>query len=321
MKRTVIVCLALLSACQSESELRFVSTLDAPTNGVRFSADGNESHVGMSGMTCTVSTEWGCPTDDADLPTEREVVLDHYEDRTLAASDGFVHEIDAGGWIRDADKAIPQVHEARYTAKGVLLLRGDDSACAVQLEGAETALPTELCAEGLEVTVDRSRATFYAATPDGVVAIDLGGVQKVSKTGDLVAWDAKLDQLYVATTGKSEVLALTAEGAEIWTTDVGLPIQDLEARGDTGQVLVMAKDEEGFGRLFRLDGKTGKIRGSSQLPDGEGDLVVSDNGQGVGIIRPDNVHFFELVVTSEGEEPVLEEDPKDCLDGQRYGSD
>ena len=106
---STVACLLALGACQSESELRFVSTLDAQTNGVQFSQDGNQSHVGMSGMTCTVSTEWGCPTDDADLPTEREVVLDHLDGQTLAASDSAVHVIDGSGWIREADIPVPQV--------------------------------------------------------------------------------------------------------------------------------------------------------------------------------------------------------------------
>lgn len=318
---STLVLLATLAACQSESELRFVSTLDSETSGVRFSEDGTQSHVGMAGMTCTVSTEWGCPTDDADLPTEREVVLDHYEGQTLAATADAVHIIDAEGWVRDADLPVSAVHAARYTDRGVLMLRGGSDSCEIQVGDTHTDVPDSFCVEGLQPDVDRTRGAFYIAAVDGVYALDETGAHLLAEDADLVAWDPTLQQAYLADKGGTVVTAVKRDGTLVWTTDVGLPISDLETRGTTGQVLVLVEDEDGLGSLIRLSGEDGKRMGESTVPTDEGDVVVSDNGLTVGIILPEQVHFFELVRPDEGEQAAPEEAPKDCLRGDRLGID
>jgi len=308
------------SACQSENELRFVSTLDAVTNGVVFTEDGNDSHVGMEGMTCTISTEWGCPIDDADLPTQEERILDHFEGVTLASSVAAVHKIDSEGWLRTEDVAVSSVRAARYASGGMLMLRGDADACFVQRGEEESQVPGLLCDDGIQVEVDRSKGALYAATPDGVYVMDASGAEKMVE-GDLVAWDPSLNHVYTATTGDTTIVANTRDGDLVWTADVGLPIGSIATRGKKGQLLVLAEGTDGFGSLIRLDGADGTIMGSSDLPDSEGDLEVSGNGHTVAVVRSEEVHYFSLVLESEGETEVVERDPPSCLQDDRVSAD
>ncbi len=316
----IAACAILASACQSENELRFVSTLDAETNGVRLDEDGINAHAGMAGATCTVSTEWGCPIDDADLPTTEERVLDHFEGMTLASSVGAVHQIDADGWRRGEDVDISLVRAARYTSGGMIMLRGDADACFVQQGDQQSKVPGKLCTEGIEVEVDRTAGALYAATNDGVFTVDVDGATKVVD-GDLVAWDKKLEHLYTATTGETTIRATNTSGAEVWTVDLGSPINDIATRGNKRQVLVLTQGSDSFGDLYRLDGLTGKVLGSSELPDADGDMEVSGNGKTVAVVRPEEVHYFEMVIESEGETEVVERDPPSCLQDDRISPD
>jgi len=322
MRNASIIATAALTlgACQVENELRFVSTLDAETNGVVLADDGNNTHVGMEGMTCTVSTEWGCPIDDADLPTTEERVLDHFEGQTLATSIGGLHTIDSTGWQRDADISVTSVRAARYAAGGLMVLRGDARACFVQQGAHETAVPGNLCTEDLDVEIDRADSALYTAASDGVYAIEMTGAKKVSD-GDLAAWDPALRQLYTATAGETVLTASKRRGAEVWTVDLGLPILSIAARGNRGQVVVLAEAADEFGSLFRLNGVDGSQLGVSDLPDSEGSLEVSGNGKMVAIVRDDEVHFFSMVLESEGELDLPEKDPVACLQDDRIAAD
>ena len=319
---SIIAVLAIAaSACQSENEMRFVSTLDAETNGVAMSRSGNDSHVGMSGMTCTISTEWGCPIDDADLPTREERVLDHYDGMTLATTAGTVHQIDAQGWRRTDDIAAAGVRAARYATKGMMIVHGDADACFVQQGDQQTSIPGILCDEGLDVEVDRGGSALFTATRHGVYVVDLErGAEKVIE-GDLVAWDTTLNQIYTATSGETTVIATQRDGTEVWTTDVGLPITSIATRGDKGQVLVLTESTDGFGNLVRLDGIDGSTLGNSELPDSVGEVEVSGNGQTVAIVRPTEVHYFSMVLESEGESEVVERDPPSCLQDDQISAD
>jgi hypothetical protein len=320
-KASHVAALALaVTACTSENELRFVSTLDATTYGVALSEDGNNSHVGMSGMTCTVSTEWGCPVDDADLPTEEERVLDHFEGLTLASSTGAVHQIDADGWRRTDDIEVDGVRAARYTNQGLLMIRGDSEACFVQSDSTQTSVPGALCDTDVKVQVDRDAGVLYAATGKAVYTVDEEGADKIEQS-DLVAWDRRLEQRYTATNGESTLHATTRDGNEVWTTDLDLPIRSLSARGNKGQVLVLTDSSDGFGLLHRLDGETGRPLSSSELPDSAGEIEVSGNGHAVAIIRDEEVHFFSLVIDREGESEVVEENPPSCLQDDRISAD
>jgi len=309
-----------VTACTSENELRFVSTLDAETNGVALSEDGNDGHVGMAGMTCTISTEWGCPVDDADLPTTEERVLDHFEGMTLASSSLAVHQIDADGWRRTDDLEIDGVRAARYTQKGLLLVRGDRDDCVVQSGQQQTSVPGALCGDHVEVEVDREKGALYAATGKGVYALDEKGAEQIDP-GNLVAWDRTLKHIYTATRGEPVIHATTRGGEPVWSTDLGTPIRSIATRGDKGQVLVLTDSSDGFGIMHRIDGETGKTLSSSDLPDSAGDIEVSGNGHMVAIIRDEEVHFFSMVIDSEGESEVMERNPPSCLQDDRVSAD
>ena len=194
----------------------------------------------------------------------------------------------------------------------MLVVHGDAEACYIQLGVQQTAIAGELCNEELDTEVDRSHNALYTAVGDDIYAVDIGGANKLA-SGDLVAWDPTLKQVYIATSGKTTVTAIQRNGTEIWSVDVDMPITSIATRGDTGQLLVLAQKSDGFGRLIRIGGFDGGRLGGSNLPDADGDVEVSGNGTMVAVVREDNVNFFSMVIESEGEVEQPEKDPATCL--------
>lgn len=291
----VVVCLAAW-ACASENELRYTATLDADTRGVVLTEEGDASVAAMSGTTCTIDPRWGCPVDDADLPTAEESVVDHHRGVTLGVSPRGLHQIDRDGWKRGSDLGIPAVATARLTEAGVAAVWNDGTRCAAVSGGEAYAAPDAACAN-LDVTVDRDAGVLYVATDEGVYALGRSEARQLLIEGskpDLVSWDPKLGQLYAAVTGSDIVIAVDPQGKKVWATQLAGAIQSVETRGRLGELLVLLKGDDGLGTLDRLDGETGDELGSSTVPDGEGEVVTSDDGTTVAIVREDEVHFFEL---------------------------
>ena len=315
MRRSIpVACLLAATACVSESELRYTSTLQAETAGVALSDDGLDGYAAMSGTTCTIDASWGCPVADEDLPTEEERVEDHYLGLTLGRSAVGLHTIDHGVYRQSLDIPEAAVRSARLYDGGAVMVAGDLKRCTVHHLGvADVDVPVEVCGDGVALRVDRREGTLYASTSGGVYRIDATGAYRMRAAGDLVAWDASLGLLYTADAGGSELMALRSSGEEVWAVTSGGAITDLAARGQRGQVLVQVERSDGLGGLERRDGETGRLLGRSTLPDADGDLVVSDNGRTLAFVRPTEVNFFSL--DTEGDaEPVIDETPPVCID-------
>ncbi len=210
--------------------------------------------------------------------------------------------------------AAPTIRSARLFDGGAVMVAGDVRRCTVErLGGASIEVPGALCDEAVELSIDRRDGTLFVSTSDGVYRVDATAAARVSGAGDLVAWDATLGLLYTATKGETELSALRTTGDVAWSVEAGGPIADLAARGRRGQVLALIERADGLGAIERRDGESGRLLGRSMLPDDGGDVVVSDNGRTVGIVRPGEVHFFSLD-TEGDEQPVVDETPPECID-------
>lgn len=309
---TVFVAAAAAAGCKSENELRYTATLQAETAGVAMSDDGLDAFAAMAGTTCTIDANWGCPTDDEDLPTEEEQVADHFGHETLGVSSEGVHTITDGVWLPEADLAVTGVKTASLVEGGgnVAIGLGDDGCFAEWSDGDVVAVPDAACAEGARYSVDRHTGTMFVAGDGQMLAVERAVTRDLGVPGDLVAWDPVLELLYTAESGTRELRALTSAGAEEWSVTTSGDIASIAARGDRGEVLALVSRDD-LGGMERRDGETGRLLGSSAMPDDDGHIAVSLNGIKIAVVRDDMVHFFAL--DPEGEAPVVDPTPPVCI--------
>lgn len=306
MTRALPILLAAVGCAQNASELRHTATLDAETDGVVLSYDGTDAWAAMRGTTCTIDTSWGCPTQDLDLPTEDEHIVDAFEGTTLATSSQGVYILEGGAWVDTLD--LEGVRTARITHEGVLVVAGDATDCALTSAFGSIELPAAVCAAS-DVTVDRAGA-LIAATEDGLYRLDPAGVVRIEGSGDTVASDPATGILVTAARGTSTLVGRSDAGV-VWTVDAPGPVKSLAMRGDRGEALVLV-DEGDRGSLVRVDAADGSTLASYPLPTAEGQVVVSGDGRTLGIVHPEQVHWYRLEV--DGEEAVVDADVPSCLD-------
>lgn len=309
----LVTCVLLVSACGIENEIRHTATLQSQTDGVVLSEDGFDSFAAMSGTTCTIDTAWGCPTRDDDLPTSEERLFDHYRGQTLGGSDLGVHTID-GTWIPALDMDIEGVHHAKLTDSGVVVLSGDEQTCVVQQGGVSTEVPGEACRSMTTIAVDRLDGSLLVGTPAGALRISDGVAVWQDEASDLVAFDSKHEGRYFAEQESGEIRAFDLTDELLWRVDTEGSVQSIAPRGDTGDLVALVKTADGFGAILRFDGETGKLLGSSVVPEGEGEIVVAENGHVVGIVREEEVHYYAFGIANEPE-PVDPTPPESCMDG------
>lgn len=317
MRRGALALVLLAGACTTEGELSYTSTLQAETQGVRLSYDGLDAYAAMSGTTCQIDTSWGCPTADADLPTDDERVSDHFDGLTLAVSDAGVHVIsDTQEWLQADDLAIDDVRDAKLTAMGILVIAGDSDSCMLSSEDGSQVLPGALCAIDAITTVDRGDSALVVGTTDGVYRVDETGAERLAETADLVSAGVN-GVVYMAQSGGTDLIALDRNGGLLWETQTDGAIHSLAPRGDKGSVLVLTENGS-VGSLLRIDGE-GQEQAAYAVPGADGELVVSGNGRTVGIVTPEAVHYYSLDLA--GEEPVVDTTPSgSCIDTQSWNT-
>lgn len=313
MRHVLLLASATLVGCAIENELRYTATLDASTHGVVLTDDGLQSHAAMSGTTCTIDPRWGCPTDDADLPTEDETVVDHHGGITLGRSAVGVHTITGSAWDAVDDLLLTDVRVARLTDAGRVVLAGTPQTCALHVDGADpTGVPESLCAEGVRASVDRERSDLWVAADDGLYRVGARGIARFGSDGaDRVARDATRRLTFLAHTGGTALRALDDDGSPVWSVATGGSIRSMATRGDKGDVLVLVSRPDGFGVIERRDGASGLLRSASEVPDGDGELAVSGNGAAIAIVRADQVHYYAMDVA--GEQAVVDPTPPRCM--------
>jgi len=313
----VVVC-ALAAACGSEQELRYTSTLEAETSGLALSERGDAAHAAMSGTTCTIDPEFGCPIADADLPSAEEAVLDHRDGITLGRSPRGLHKVDADGWRRTDDLAIDGLKTAKLVDGGTAMLWGDTDQCWTQRgDGDAIEVPGAACADGAAVEVDRRRGTLFVASDLGLVTVDDAGSQTLARIDeDLVSWDASLRQLYVAHEGSSLVRAITRRGEEVWTYETEGTVRSIASRGKHGEVLILSRGADGYGTIHRVDGSNGNDQGSTEVPVSDADLEVSADGGAVALVCTSEVHFYAFE-RDDADTGTITRDPPNCIQPQR----
>lgn len=304
-----VVCL-MASACASENELRYTSTLQAQTNGVALSEDGLDSFAAMAGVTCTIDTNWGCPTEDVDLPTTEEKLVDHWAGETIGTSSQGVHIIEDGVWSGEADFAIADVRTASLTDSGHIIVSGTEDACFVQRDDGDVVeINGAICSEDATFSVDREAGTLFAATTLGVMSLSADREAQAGP-GDLASYDPSLHVLYTADQGDTLLRALNMQGQEVWSVTTSGAIRSLTARGDRGEVMVLVDRNSGLALIERRDGENGKLLGKSVIPTADGIIESSDNGRTIAVIRGEEVNFFAL---DDDTEPVIDETPPECI--------
>jgi hypothetical protein len=312
MRTTPLMAATLLAAaCASENELRYTATLQAETNGVVLSDDGLDGFAAMSGTTCTIDVNWGCPIADQDLPTVDEAVVDHHGEVTLGVSEEGVHTIRGGLWDEGSDIPVAGIRTGRLADGGPVMLGGSLEDCWIQQGDVRGGAPGAACDDGAHHAVDRATGTLFVAADQQLWALTAGEPERSMGPADLIAWDAGVRRLYAASVGDTEIVALEPSGAVAWTEQTRDPIVDVAARGDLGEVLVLVERADGLGSLERRDGETGRVLGRSALPTADGTLVASLNGVRVALVRDGEVSFFAL--ETDNALPVVDDTPADCV--------
>jgi len=317
---SIVAILGLTTACTSENELRYTSTLQAETNGVALSEDGLDAYAAMSGTTCKVDTNFGCPTSDANLPTEEEKVVDFWNGRLLGASVEGVHTIEQEQWLPDFDLPIQDVISAKLTEEGTIVMSGrPDDVCIFTTDAWTFDLPGELCAESVVTDIDRSRGAIFAATDLGdVFRIDALGAELIREDADLVAVDPGRDLVLFANRGGREITAVDSSEELLWSVGTEGWIESVAVRGGRDLLLLLRDVEGGFGTVERRSLESGELIGSTSVPSIDGTLVVSDNGRTVGIVGLSEVNWYNLELP--GDEPVIDETVETCMDMWDRGS-
>lgn len=100
----------------------------------------------------------------------------------------------------------------------------------------------------------------------------------------------------------------------VWEIDSEGSVQSITPRGDRGELVVLVKMPDGFGAVDRYDAGTGEHLASSTIPTGEGEVVVANDGQVVGVVSDEEVHYYAFGIAGEPE-PVDATPPKGCMDG------
>lgn len=317
-----VVCLGAVVGCTSENQLVYTATLEAQTKGVALSNDGLDAYAGMVEQTCTIDTNWGCPTADADITSSSdERVVDHWGNETLAVSSVGLHRIVDGRWDAATDVVAPEVRAAALFSGGKSIVYGQDGSCWMALDGADPVLVAdEACDDGVKYTVNRATGTLFAGTMAGVYAFDADGYRSIAAAGNLVSYDASLGYLYVATLGARSLRALDERGAVVWEVTTGGPVVSIAARGEVGEVLVLTSRPDGLGEIERRDGSSGRLISTSVVADGEGtELVVSESGTTVATVDEDEgVDFYDLL---DGTTPPIHPTPPECITPTINGGD
>lgn len=302
--------LALSTACTMENELVYRSTLPVTTRGVAMSEDGIDSYVAMRGTTCTISTAWGCAVVDVDLPTEQEKIVDHYQGKTLAQSAVGIHHLTGSAWDAASDLVIEQVRIARLSSFGSLVVHEGARGCELVEDGQFTrTVPDAACNDGASADVDRENGALWVTDGEQLVRLGLEDVATWGTTDDLLTRDDALHRTYLSEVGTRKLRAVDDLGRDLWSITTEAKVTSIATRGGRGDVLVLG-ERAGRGLLERRDGEDGALLASYDLPSGEGELVVSSNGVGLGIQTETDVHYYVLEIP--GEAVVIDEDPVTC---------
>ncbi len=301
MRTTLIVLsMAAMTGCASEpASFDYRSTFDHESRGLVLHSQGETGHAGMYGTNCPFETNHGGVTGDTDLPDKDEELQDHGvtalgPNSVLAVIEDTVHMFDktTGSYVLDAVD-VPGVDRVRIWDEGLVATVSTDAGCAVVWTGSDRAsveLPS--CPDQHQFTTDPATGTAVGAIDGQVVVVDEQGLHMTGVAADLVAWDASTQQIYAATRGQHDFVALDPSGADLWTIQTDNPVRGFAAAGIIGHAAVTLERSDGMGELAMFDGSDGALLGLTTTPQPADTVVVSANGAMIGIVLPGRTHFF-----------------------------
>lgn len=237
--------------------------------------------VGMSDNTCLF-------TNDGALSTDVDVVAGS-ADRVVDVQDVVVVVDSAGDEVATLDPAgeplsrrfVPGLRDARSDGRGEVVVLVDDPehGCAVAFHeaGVRTLVrvPLAPCAEADGFAVDRVGRRAWVGTTDGVYEVVPEGAKVLPLVGDLLSWDTKREQLYIAVRGQPTVSAVRFGGEEGWTSAPGGAVRHLKALGGAVAVATRAQGQHA---VVVLDGERGEVVGEVESDEAvEG--VVGGEGE------------------------------------------
>jgi hypothetical protein len=304
MRASILVPLFLVGCGTAPAgALTWRSTLDATTKGVGLHADGTTGHAGMNETNCPFETIGGQVTGDQQLPGDGEEVQDVGPsslgaNTVLLVLDEVVYLLDktTGEYVQDEFDA-PGVREGRLTEPGTVILVGEGAGCRIEwTDDAHAVIAgVDLDACPADVAFDADRATGLAivAGPAQVDVIDSDGTRfTAAVAGDRVAWDADAAAAYVATFEGTDLAAVEPDGTLRWSAVTDAPIAAIAAAGGDGGLLVATSNADGSGRIELRSADDGLLITSVETPMAATGLVASEDGSTIGVVRPEQVHFY-----------------------------
>lgn len=157
----------------------------------------------------------------------------------------------------------------------------------------QVELDAPLCTESLRLVSARpGDAIGYSngtstgiATPEGSLSWDGGG--------DLVSWDPLNNAVVVAVRGQTEVRAWLDDGTEVWYTDIGQSIEDLDSMG-AGGALALATTVGSNGRIVLLDSVTGDAITAIDVPLPGLEISAGSAGTHIALVLEEELHLFSV---------------------------
>jgi len=296
---------AALTGCTSEGMIyERTGSVDAPQQSGVVIVDTDNAQVGMSGTTCDVATSGEIGT-DYDYPGNADVVQDAGTDPVtgegivVITSDKGVHVQQSDPWFvaTSDDYEFDGASDAAIAGDAIVVL--DEDKCEITYVHTNQPVRAELdddyCDGTVELAGDPDSDNSFLGTPQGVIMIspDAGTVEEIDGApAEIIAWDATAGVLYTASIGGSTVTAVESDGTMRWSTPVDGEVLDISDFGAMGQAIV-SLDVNGSGELLFLDGWTGAVVDSKNLPTPAAEVTSSDDGRTIATSRGDRVDFFK----------------------------
>lgn len=114
--------------------------------------------------------------------------------------------------------------------------------------------------------------------------------------GQLLAWDELTNALIVADVGSTELRSWYDDGEEAWYTDIGQPVQDMDALR-TVRALALSTSVGSGGRIVLLDAYSGDAITAIDTPAPGLEVAVDTSGSRLALTLEDELHLFRLDLT------------------------
>lgn len=282
-------------AFQSTERTRFASAVLLPADGL--AVGGSKATAVMRGMICGLHVDSGELLFDLQLPGAR--IEDSSDDAdlvltSLAVQPPLVHLHPVLNPFAVSTYLVEGVRTARLLSDTDFVAVADDGeGCAVRwyqggaLAGS-VALPHDLvCAQGVDLAVDRLSGRAFVATPDRLVQASLTSPLRLSPGAERIAYDDHSDTLYAA---QGHTVRASRDGSVLWERALPGPVAGLQA--SEREVVVAWHD--GPTSVIERRRPDGTLVDTLDLPLSLTELAVSRAGHVLGVSGPHSQAYYRL---------------------------